>query len=302
MDLHAVIERLAPGARVTECRALAGGVSAEVTAVTFTRPDGGEDCVVARRHREIAGKADRGARAAREHALLTALHARGLPVPGSRLFVAPDTLVIDFIAGDSALPAGAAAHLAAVLAAIHATPVAGLPELPTRDDPLPELRTWLPGLPALEDHAAGEAATALRMDEPPAQGGLSLSDRRGPRAARSLLHGDFWPGNVLWQSGEPVAVLDWEDAAIGDPLSDLACARVELACSAGPALAEKFTREYCRLTGCDLGRLPIWDLYVATAALQYMDHWGLEPRALLERRATTAAWQADALARLQATG
>jgi len=36
-----------------------------------------------------------------------------------------------------------------------------------------------------------------------------------------LLHGDFWPGNVLWKDGRIAAVIDWEDAALGDPLADL---------------------------------------------------------------------------------
>ncbi len=43
-----------------------------------------------------------------------------------------------------------------------------------------------------------------------------------------LLHGDFWPGNLLWKEGGLVAVIDWEDAALGDPLADVANARLEI--------------------------------------------------------------------------
>jgi aminoglycoside phosphotransferase (APT) family kinase protein len=43
-----------------------------------------------------------------------------------------------------------------------------------------------------------------------------------------LLHGDFWPGNVLWKEDRLVAVIDWEDAALGDPLADFANSRLEI--------------------------------------------------------------------------
>jgi aminoglycoside phosphotransferase (APT) family kinase protein len=49
-----------------------------------------------------------------------------------------------------------------------------------------------------------------------------------------LLHGDFWPGNALWRDGALVAILDWEDAAIGDPLADVANAGSSCSGRAGP--------------------------------------------------------------------
>jgi len=100
---------------------------------------------------------------------------------------------------------------------------------------------------------------------------------------------------VLWHQGRLAAVLDWEDAALGDPLSDLACARLELACAAGQVAADALTAAYLGLASCPPERLPLWDLYVATAADRYMDGWGLAPEALAARRATTRAWQARAL-------
>lgn len=38
---------------------------------------------------------------------------------------------------------------------------------------------------------------------------------------RVLVHGDFKPGNVMVQSGEVTALLDWETAHLGSPLEDL---------------------------------------------------------------------------------
>jgi aminoglycoside phosphotransferase (APT) family kinase protein len=288
VDAEPLIARIVPGARVTDCRPLTGGVSAEVHTVIFQRPDGGTERVVVRNHRNFPGKPDRCDRAAREHALLTVLHAAGAPVPRPRLFAPPDTLVIDFVEGTTELPNDPEVQLADALAAIHATDPSGLPELPATEDPLPDLHTWLAqpdesGVDALVDPARLDAAAA----------------RCGPFAGpRRLLHGDYWPGNVMWHEGRLTAVLDWEDAAVGDPLSDLACARVELACVAGARVAERFTRHYLAITGADDARLALWDLFVSTAALQFMDEWGLEPAALAARRAATAQWQTRALAAL----
>lgn len=39
-----------------------------------------------------------------------------------------------------------------------------------------------------------------------------------------LIHNDLWPSHILWnrRAHRPVAVIDWEDARLGDPAADLA--------------------------------------------------------------------------------
>lgn len=277
VDPQELIDRLLPGAQVTACKPLTGGVSAEVLAVTVRPSTGPVEHLVIRRHRDIDGKTDRRDRAAREHALLVHLHATGAPVAQPRLFVAPDTLIQERIEGSTALPDDAAKLMAQALATIHATDPTGLPPLPVCDDPSAGIREWLPERADLAAVLAGI----------------------GPYTGSPvLLHGDFWPGNLLWRDGRLAAVLDWEDATIGDPLVDVACARVEIACAAGDAMAEAFSRAYFELTHADDARLPAWDLYVSSAALHYMDAWGLAPDALAARKATTRARQAAAMAAL----
>jgi Ser/Thr protein kinase RdoA (MazF antagonist) len=113
--------------------------------------------------------------------------------------------------------------------------------------------------------------------------------------ARCLLHADYWPGNVLWQGKKIAAVLDWEDACVGDPLVDVACMRVELFRLADEASVARFTDAYAERALVDRSRLAWWDLFMATAPLMFMDSWGLPPDELEARRAGTTAWQAMAL-------
>lgn len=272
-ELDPIIEALSPGARIVETRALTGGVSAQVVAVSFVRPDGGTDQVVVRRRPSPAAWGERRS-IDLEHELMTALHASGIPVPRPRgLF--GDALVMDFVPGSTEPPEGAEPVMAELLARIHAQHRSFLDSLPPREDPIPTLRQLVPEAPTLE---------LAPPDEP------------------TLLHGDFWPGNLLWRGGEIVAVLDWEDAAVGDPASDLASARLELEIAAGAEASAAFTDHYLRATDLDPRRLPVWDLYVSATALEYMDQWGLRPDVLEKRRAATRKFRDRALHRIADVG
>jgi aminoglycoside phosphotransferase (APT) family kinase protein len=79
----------------------------------------------------------------------------------------------------------------------------------------------------------------------------------------ALLHGDFWPGNLLWHAGRLVAVIDWEDAAVGDPLNDLAISRLDILWIFGVEAMQAFTRQYQSMMALDARSLPYWDLYAA---------------------------------------
>ncbi len=80
----------------------------------------------------------------------------------------------------------------------------------------------------------------------------------------ALLHGDFWPGNLLWQSATLTGIVDWEDARLGDPLSDLGKCRLELLWALGAAAMAQFTACYlAQNSRLDAGALPFWDLWGA---------------------------------------
>ncbi len=79
-----------------------------------------------------------------------------------------------------------------------------------------------------------------------------------------LLHGDFWLGNLLWRADQLAAIIDWEDAMLGDPLGDLGKSRLEMLWALGEAAVDLYTKAYkARNPGLDYSSLPFWDLWGA---------------------------------------
>ncbi len=262
-----------PQACVMDLTRLTGGVSAEVyrldVAPAASRHNSEAlEQVVLRLH----GPQHNGHCAQLEFDLLHALHSVGLPVPRP-LSVQADAelagypfLLIEYIQGSThiaaAQQAACIAQMATMLRQIHESAPALVPfgvALPQRLDPLPEVFDYLP-----EDASWNPLRRYLHT--------LGQQPYVGPV---QLLHGDFWPENLLWRAQRIRAVLDWEDAAFGDPLSDVAAARVELRYRFGPAAMQQFTRAYTGEQSLDTHRLALWQVYVAAAAQHFMAQWGL---------------------------
>lgn len=273
------------------CR-LTGGVSADVYRLDYLDASEGPQSVVLRVHGERHG----GMAAALEYALLSALFETGLPVAepllvdDSRTLLPYPFLVIAFVAGDSIIDAVALPQrldaLANGLSRVHGTSLTTLPELPARLDPLPEVFEFLPSGAQWQP-----LETALR----------AVNDRistafEGPV---KLLHGDYWPENLLWRDDRLVAMLDWEDAAFGDPLSDVAGAGLELRYLFGREAMVAFIAAYERKNpalSIDPARLALWQVYVAGAAQRYMGQWGLPAKKEAHMRQEALATIADAAA------
>lgn len=45
-----------------------------------------------------------------------------------------------------------------------------------------------------------------------------------PAAGQIICHGDFGPWNVVWRSGQPVGLIDWDDSGPAPPMTDIGCA------------------------------------------------------------------------------
>jgi len=261
-----IAQRTAPGAQLVRRWPLHGGVSAHVEALELALPAGVLRRVVVRRHGAASWKALTRDVTVVEFELLRALSRAGLAVP-TPLFVEKNAellgsafFVMEYVDGapeldPSELPS-ALEQMAEYLHRLHTLDIDVA--LPAREDPFEGALSLLSASDPVSD-----ALRALRADAPP--------------PARALLHGDYWPGNVLWKNGKLVAVLDWEDAAIGDPVSDLAGCRLELLWRYGANAAEAFSAHYLSLVKLDTTTLPVWELYAASAAAASMGDWGLPP-------------------------
>lgn len=279
-----VARRCIPGGCLIRHWPLTGGISAETTALLVARPDGGEEKLVVRQH----GAVDRAANpriAATEHQLLQLLQAEGIPAPRPRFLdescaILPSPyIVVEYIEGS---PDGAPddddaliERMAAQLAAIH------------RLTPLRHDLSFLPNQAVKVTRRLSEGTASEPSWFPAARLRASLLTawplrRRNPP---DLLHGDFWRGNLLWRDEQLVGVIDWEDARVGDPLADLANARLELLWFRGEAAMQRFTERYLALTGCDCTNLTFWDLYTAWRAGMRLSGWGLAPDAERNMRA-----------------
>jgi aminoglycoside phosphotransferase (APT) family kinase protein len=282
--LAAVARRIVDGGRLLRWWPLSGGTSAIMRALEIRGDDGEVRRLVVRRHASSDWKSLSSNVTATEFGLLEALHAIGFEVPepcslddSGELLPSP-YYVMKLVEGttelnEAAVP-DAMRQMADFLARLHALPIehSALPALPEREDPRTELAAYLP---------TGEPWDRLAD---------ALADKPTRARPRALLHGDFWPGNVLWSAGRIAAVIDWEDTALGDPLSDLACARVELLCQHGEAAMHAFTERYLAAVPppiVDPEALLLWEVYVSAAALASMANWGLEPDVEAHRRAST---------------
>ncbi len=274
--LKAVVSTHLPGASLTRVSRLSGGVSADVFRLELEAGDGAQRSVVLRVH----GHNHNGHPAAVEFEILRAVTGLGICAPRalaldeSLRHIPHPFLILDHIDGETVFPTGAAVHqiakTAVMLAEVHSLPIAGLPTLPMRNDPLPEIFDYLP---------QDAEFTALRQR-------LSEMGDTAYKGAGALLHGDFWPGNLLWKDQQLVGILDWEDAAYGDPLSDVACTALELTYVAGADGAEHFVRTYGRLRPIEPRRFALWQIYVAAAGHHSMAGWGLEASREAHMRAT----------------
>jgi aminoglycoside phosphotransferase (APT) family kinase protein len=299
VSLAQLLRQVDPGLRFLRARTLAGGVSAQVTAITAVARDGEVRNVVVRQY-GAPNLRNNPRIACTEYRLLSLLHAAGLRVPQpyyadeSRAIVPAPCLVLELIdgkppAGQDSLP-DFTGQLATGLADLHKAGLAhrAAAYLPEASSIASErLGTW----PAVLDESISEAAVraALTGNWPP------------PGINRPvILHGDYWPGNTLWRHGRLVAVIDWEDAAIGDPLADLGNARLEILMQYGEAAMNEFTCQYIALRpDTDLTALPYWDLYAALRPAGQMDGWGLPGAQLEQFRAAHRTLVADALSRLR---
>jgi aminoglycoside phosphotransferase (APT) family kinase protein len=187
---QALIAQFAPESRLTSVRPVTGGISAQTTALAFTRPDGRTDRVIVRQH----GAVDRTRNpdiARDELRLLEIVRSHGVAAPtpihvdASCVRFPVPVIVIGFVEGKPGWPCGetdsAIDQAARQLALIHRI---------TNDQDLAFLPQRGRG------HAEPPAGHIFddSMQESRIREALAAADQAGPGNPPTLLHGDFWPG------------------------------------------------------------------------------------------------------------
>ena len=272
-----IIRRFVTGGQLHRAWDLEGGVSARTVAVEFERSTGERERAVVRLHGEV-DRAGNPEIATDEFRLLKIVRAAGIPAPpplfldiSCELFDIP-YLVVSFIDGEPEFdPVNITVNILAMaeqLAAIHRVDWS---------------RVDLSFLPARETSVVRRLRVRPdELDEPLSEGrirdALAACWPQSSPNAPGLLHGDYWPGNILWRDGEIAGVIDWEDAATGDPLADLGSSRLEILWIFGLDAMAAFTEQYKSLMpSLDYTDLSCWDLYAALRPAGKMSGWGLDP-------------------------
>jgi aminoglycoside phosphotransferase (APT) family kinase protein len=248
---------------------LTGAVSSKVSAIDAQGADGLRCTLVLRQYGSAILQAEPRI-ADTEYRLLKLLSAAGLPVPRPYLvdesgtIVPGSCLLMEYIDGQPVHHPGDLSsftrQLAAALAAVHDCGIT---------------RVLVPFLPDVGDCALDELGRSQHAPD----GVVPETDIRKalqaiwppPQVSEPVVvHGDYWPGNVLWRDDRLVGVIDWEEAAFGDPLADLANIRLELVWHFGTAVMDMLTDEYLnRRPAVGAATLPAWDLRAALRACEF---------------------------------
>jgi aminoglycoside phosphotransferase (APT) family kinase protein len=158
-------------------------------------------------------------------------------------------------------------QLAQTLADLHSLSTVGLDFLPNQRDMVNRSL----GSPKETDAPLQQAVWAAALAAWPI---ASQSPQR------VLVHGDYWPGNMLWRRGRLVGVVDWEQPRLGEPTKDIATCRGDLWVLFGQAAADEFLDRYVAAGGQPVNDLRFWQLLISTWAVPEMPEWAVGYRVL----------------------
>ena len=254
--LERIVRRWRSDAEVVRRWDLVGGSSAEMTAFEVASSTGGRERLILRHAVRDWHDAATEYRVLEHLAPTDILAPEPLLLDESRELLPEPYLLMRYLDGAWTIePPDCESYarlLADQLAAIHRAP-------------LPTFR-----LPS----ATQRATQRIERAEPsPARDALVAAWPLALHNDERLLHGDYWPCNVLWHDEEIGGVIDWEDAARGDPLADLATCRFDLTAIVGRDVGDTFTARYLETSGVDRRDLPYWDLLAALHAAPHLDEW-----------------------------
>ncbi len=260
---------LAPDAETAAAEPLLGGIDTATYALRLQRAAAVSEYVV-RVFRDQEG--DPSAIARRDYAALTAVAGaiaiapRPIHLDASGDLIGEPLIVMSRLPGAPLPPPDPPdrwiRQMADALATVHDTPLDRLPSDMRREETISErLERMLSRRSEPTDPLWDEVASIL----PEAVGHVRMN-------APTLVHGDFWFGNTIWEGGHLRGIVDWDGARVGDPARDVAVARNDLAIFIGPSAADLFLERYESVRG-PLTDLAYWDVHVSLGPIKWLPHW-----------------------------
>lgn len=261
--MRALLDRIAPGSRIQAITPLPGSFSNATHLVEALGSDHTRFRFVIRRYAQF-GAYDRGEKARREYSTLALLHAHGVPAPlplsldATGAILGMPGIAVSFASGKQVVtpadPLRWALALARTLARIHAVPC-GPPAECLLDGNSEAI--WFADADVVSDAllAHEDGPMIWRMVRELRQQLQSVEAR--------LMHSDYWPGNILWEGDHISAVLDWEEAACGDPGYDVAYGYMNIHLLGLDEAAREFLEVYEAEAGQRVENLAFWELAAA---------------------------------------
>ncbi len=267
-SFESLVRKIDPDGKLRRVWKLTGGVSALVTGLEVEQADGQITKMIVRQHGQVDLAFNPNV-AVDEFKLLRHLSDAGLAVPqpyyvesSGEIFGTP-CIVVEYIEGATEFAPADVMDFCRQLAQ-HLSRIHQVAEANTALSFLPTFGTSFGERPAVLDESIDEGRIRDALEAVVA---LALN-------APVLLHGDYWPGNVMCREGQIVAVIDWEDAMLGDPLVDMGRSRLEILWAFGAEAMQAYTAHYQALmTDVDYTDLPYWDLRAALRPAFKIGEW-----------------------------
>ena len=149
----------------------------------------------------------------------------------------------------------------AALARVHSVVMRPREYLPFRPRPI-----------AVDDFATDRRTGRMPTTPLLAEADDLITTYERPLGDPVFVHGDVWPGNMVWNDGHLPALIDWKTAGVGHPGVDVSELRKQVAITFGPEAPTHVLAGWEHATGTKATDVPYWD---AVAALNTpTELWG----------------------------